>query len=268
MKACDVIRMKKYAGLIVFLIILLLVSAAGFYLYSLKITDFTFKNGMSGSGNGSAIISVSGSNGGGNGTIRRYNDEELKEMIFTTKLEYNPLYWIFFKKEDKEIPFIAKYDVDIEWPNKANVTVYEKDIVGYVYYKDFYIYFDKDGIVVESSTKLIDNAILVEGLELKQMVLYQKLPAVKAGSFELILSITKMIRQNELKVDKIYFDHDLNITLYTGNIKIALGADEYLDEKMTKVRLLLPSLEGYSGTLNLENYKDGNNSFYFRSENG
>lgn len=241
-KACD--KMKKYSGLIVALLICVVIAVAGFYLYSLRITEFSFS-----------------------GNTLRYSDEELKNLIFTKDIESNPLYIMFVDKQDKEIPFVAKYEIDVEWPDKANVTVYGKDIVGYVYYKDFYIYFDKDGIVVELSNELLEDVILMEGLEFGQMVLYQKLPAKKEESFSLILSLTKMIKKNEIAVDKVVFDSELNMTVYIGDIKVILGKDEYLDEKLTKVKVLLPSLEGYTGVLNLENYREGNNSFWFR-QNG
>jgi len=233
--------MKKYSGLIIALIVCIALAVAGYYLYSLRITEFAFS-----------------------GNTLRYSDEELESLIFTSDIEYNPVYAMFVDKQDKEIPFIAKYEVDIEWPNKANVTVYGKDIIGYVYYKDFYIYFDKDGIVVELSKELLDGVILMEGLDFGQMVLHQKLPTKKEESFSLILSLGKMIKKNEIDADKVVFDSELNMTLYVGNIEIVLGKDEFLDEKMTKVKVLLPSLMEYSGVLNLENYREGNDSFRFR----
>jgi len=233
--------MKKYSGLIIALIVCIALAVAGYYLYSLRITEFAFS-----------------------GNTLRYSDEELESLIFTSDIEYNPVYAMFVDKQDKEIPFIAKYEVDIEWPNKANVTVYGKDIIGYVYYKDFYIYFDKDGIVVELSKELLDGVILMEGLDFGQMVLHQKLPTKKEESFSLILSLGKMIKKNEIDADKVVFDSELNMTLYVGNIEIVLGKDEFLDEKMTKVKVLLPSLMEYSGVLNLENYREGNDSFWFR----
>ena len=233
--------MKKYSGLIIALIICIAFAVAGYYLYSLRITEFAFS-----------------------GNTLRYSDEELESLIFTSDIEYNPVYAMFVDKQDKEIPFIAKYEIDIEWPNKANVTVYGKDIIGYVYYKDFYIYFDKDGIVVELSKELLDGVILMEGLDFGQMVLHQKLPTKKEESFSLILSLGKMIKKNEIDADKVVFDSELNMTLYVGNIEIVLGKDEFLDEKMTKVKVLLPSLMEYSGVLNLENYREGNDSFWFR----
>lgn len=79
---------------------------------------------------------------------------------------------ILFKYTDKkapklEIPFIAKTVIDIKWPSTINITVYEKSIIGYVYYYGSYMYFDKDGTVVESSYELLDGIPEIKGTHLQ-----------------------------------------------------------------------------------------------------
>ncbi len=234
--------MRKYSRWIVVILICIAIGVAGMYMYSLRFNEYVFT-----------------------GNTLKYSDEELKELIFSSELERNPLYFMFFADKDKEIPFIAKYDVDITWPDKVSVSVYGKNVIGYVYYKDFYFYFDKDGIVVEcSSFDKMEGAVLIEGLEFEHMVLYDKLPTEKEETFSLILSLTKMLKKNELEVDKIEFDDDLNITLHIYDIKVVLGQDEYLDEKITKVQDLLPTISEYAGTLNMVDFKEGTDNFWFR----
>ena len=43
-----------------------------------------------------------------------------------------------------------------------NVTIYEKAVVGYINYMGCNMYFDKDGIVVESSSKLYSGVPQIE----------------------------------------------------------------------------------------------------------
>ena len=45
------------------------------------------------------------------------------------------------------------------------IIIYEKSIVGYVSYMSSYMYFDKDGIVVESSSSQLDGVPWVTGLD-------------------------------------------------------------------------------------------------------
>ena len=234
--------MKRYSRWIMIILVCVAVGVAGMYIYSLRFKEYVFT-----------------------GNTLKYSDEELKKLIFSSEQERNPLYFILFADKDKDIPFIAKYDVDITWPDKVNVSVYGKNVIGYVYYKDFYFYFDKDGVVVEcSSFDKMEGAILIEGLEFEHMVLYEKLPTKKEETFSLILSLTKMLKRNELQVDKIEFDGDLNITLHIYDIEVVLGQDEYLDEKITKVKNLLPTISEYAGVLNMVNFKEGTDNFWFR----
>ena len=96
-------------------IIILLAFAAGIFFYGKKY--FRIKE-----------INISGSD--------KYTYEELYNYIFKDRNDKN---MILFKYTDKkapkpEIPFIAKTVIDIKWPSTINITVYEKSIIGYVYY--------------------------------------------------------------------------------------------------------------------------------------
>lgn len=238
--------MRRYARWILAVLICVVAGIAGHYMYSLRFDEYVFT-----------------------GNTSKYTDEELKNLIFATDLERNPLYYMFFADKQREIPFIAKYDVEITLPDKAEISVYGKNVIGYVYYKDFYFYFDKDGIVAEcSSVDKVEGAMLVEGLKFNSMVLYEKLPVEDESTFSLILSLTKMLKKNEIDVDRLEFDEELNIILHIGDIEVIIGRDEYLDEKIAKVKDLLPVVSRYAGTLNMTDYKEGTDNFWFRKRKG
>lgn len=237
--------MKKYSRWILFILICIAICAAGRYVYSLTFTEYVFT-----------------------GNTSKYTDEELKALIFPTRKEQNPFYYMFFADKDREIPFIAKYDVDITLPDKVNVSVYGKNVVGCVFYKDFYFYFDKDGMVVEcSSFDKMEGAVLVEGLKFEHIVLYEKLPTVKEETFSLILSLKKMLETNELVVDRLEFDSELNIILHISDVEVIIGQDVYLDEKIIKVKdlFLTTPIGEYRGVLNMTEYTEENERFWFRN---
>ena len=64
---------------------------------------------------------------------KHYTQQQMTECIFGTE-HPNALIYTLFGKKNKNIPFIQKYDVEVTWPNKMNVAVYEKAIVGYISY--------------------------------------------------------------------------------------------------------------------------------------
>ena len=84
-----------------------------------------------------------------------YSNEEIMDMVMTGKLGDNSLY-LALKYKNKgvdDIPFVQTMDVDILSPDTIRITVYEKALAGYIQYLDRYMYFDKDGIIVEASDK-------------------------------------------------------------------------------------------------------------------
>lgn len=196
----------------------------------------------------------------------RYTEEEMNQLLFQESYEWNPIYCFLEDRyrEKKQIPFIETYDIEFLSWNHVAITVYEKSIAGYVDYKGHYMYFDKDGIVVESSRELLENVVKIEGLDFEHIVLHQVLPVEKEEVFNLILSLTQMLTKYSIDVDKISFDDGMNIWIYRGNVVVQMGKDAFLDEKMAKFKDMLPNLDGLSGILYLDDYSEDREEFRFK----
>ena len=197
-----------------------------------------------------------------------YTTREIRDLVMDGPYGNNSIY-LYFKYKNKsinDIPFIEKMDVKILSPTHIRIDVYEKAVAGYIEYLGHYIYFDREGIAVESSTETTSGIPFVTGLEFDHIVLHQKLPAKNEKIFAKILSITQLLTKYDIPTDKIYFDNDENITLYYGDVRILIGTDKYIDEKINELSLLLPKLEGYSGVLHMENYKGEGGSFTLQKD--
>lgn len=194
-----------------------------------------------------------------------YTDDEIKDMVFTGPYSYNSLVLsvIYRNKSIKDIPFIEKMDVDIVNANSVRINVFEKAVAGYVEYLGHYMYFDKDGIVVESSNRIMEGIPFVTGLSYDHVVLHKPLPVKKSSVFLTILNVTQLLGKYDIETDRIAFDSEGRITLYFGNARVSLGTDDYIDEKINEMHLLLPKLQGYSGTLHMENYVGEEVNFSF-----
>lgn len=187
-----------------------------------------------------------------------YTSEQIQEMVMEGPLGNNSLYLSlkYRNKAIENVPFVQRMDVDIVSPKEINVTVYEKAIAGYVNYLDRYMYFDKDGIIVESSTTQIMDLPYVTGLHFDHCVLYEKLPVDNEEIFSNILLVTQLLSKYNILVDRIDFDSDLNLTLYKEDAKIDMGSLDNIDEKMIKLSNIVGKLGGLSGTLNLSDYSE------------
>ncbi len=194
-----------------------------------------------------------------------YTEDEIKDMVFTGRYSYNSLVLsaLYRDKSIENIPFIEKMDVDIVSSNSVRINVYEKAIAGYVEYLGHYMYFDKDGIVVESSNREIEGIPFVTGLSYDHVVLHEPLPVKDPGVFMTILNVTQLLGKYEIETDRIAFDSEGKIMLYFGDARVSLGTDDFIDEKINEMHLLLPQLKGYSGVLHMENYVGEEVNFSF-----
>lgn len=184
----------------------------------------------------------------------KYTDKELSEYLFPTKTSANPfVFWFASRFRDHvEIPFIEAYDVELKGVSDFRVTFYEKSLVGYVEYMGSYKYFDKDGIVVESSSRLIDGIPFVTGIDVDYIVLHSKLPVNDDKVFDLLLNITQLLTKYEINVDKIYISKEIELKLYIGNIRIELGGEKDLSEKVMDLKDILPNITDESGVLDMK----------------
>ncbi|MCM1039265.1 MAG: cell division protein FtsQ/DivIB [Roseburia sp.] len=187
-----------------------------------------------------------------------YTNEEIMEMVMNGKYGNNSLF-LSLKYRDKgveDIPFIETMDVTIEAKDTVRITVYEKAIAGYVAYLGRYMYFDKDGIIVETSEEKTPGIPQVTGLVFDRIILHEALPVDNPAVFQDILTITQLLDKYSLPVDKIYFSSDYQVTLIFGDVKAALGNSGDIDEKIMQLQYMLPSLEGRKGTLDMREYTE------------
>lgn len=197
-----------------------------------------------------------------------YTKEEIEELIIESRYDHNSLYlyWKYNYTDTKNIPFIDTVEVDMLSSHKVRITVYEKNVVGYIEYLESYMYFDKDGILVESSTRKIEGVPLITGLSFNHLVLHEELPVQDKKVFKTILNLTQLLKKHEITPDKIYFDKNLNMTLYFEKIKVLLGEDEGTDEKIARLQYLFPELIGLEGSLYMENYNEDSKNITFQKE--
>ena len=158
-------------------------------------------------------------------------------------------------------------DVAILTPDTVRITVYEKVLTGYVKYLGAYMYFDKDGYVVESSRVKTVSVPQITGLQFDHVVLGEPLPVENPEVFVNILNMTKLLEKYDLDSERIYFQASGDITIYFGEVKVSLGSDRgVLEDKLMILPELLPNLEGRKGTLQMESYDESGGRYTFRPD--
>lgn len=196
---------------------------------------------------------------------KHYTNEQIIDLIFEGKWSRNSAYCYYENRfrEHKSIPFIEEYKIEFKSPTKVEVVVFEKSVVGYVSYMSSYMYFDKDGIIVESSGEQLPGVPWITGLEFGHIVLHQPLPVANPDTFEEILNLTQVLSVNEVEVDKVNYQSYAaggDVELYIGDVVVELGNSENLNGKVSELADILPELSGLSGTLYLDTYDETNST--------
>ncbi len=198
-----------------------------------------------------------------------YTEDEIKEIVMDGPLGNNSLYLSlkYRNKGVQNVPFVDVMDVKVPAPDTIKIIVYEKALTGYVRFMDTYMYFDKDGYVVESSGMRTAGVPEIIGLDFDYMIVGQELPVEDRNVFNSILSITRLLNKYELKADKLYFKEGGEITVSFGNVKVALGNDvNTLDDKIMLLPELLPKLADQSGTLQMQTYAESGGRYVFKPD--
>ncbi len=186
-----------------------------------------------------------------------YSNEEVVDLLMTRETDKNTLlfYLNHLRGKNDNIPFIEKIDVKLTKRNQINLQVYEKIVTGSIEYMQSYMYFDREGIIVETSGDKIDKIPLISGLKFKTLILHEPIEVDKPNVFNIILNLTQLIHSNDISVDVIHFTNDLEVVLFSDNLRILLGKRDSYNEQITQLPNLLSSLESEDGGQVMEDDK-------------
>ncbi len=195
-----------------------------------------------------------------------YDASVIKKAVLNDQYSWNSLYVVTKYKfvDTKEIPFIDTMEISLESPTTLHIKVYEKGMMGYIYIPsiDENAYFDKNGLVVETSKEVIEGIPQICGIDCDEVVLYEKLP-VDSDRLREILTLTQALKRNKLLPDSITFGGEDEPALSYGNIEVLMGDMTLLTQKVERLSKIKPSLEGMKGTLHLENWTEETTNIVF-----
>lgn len=195
-----------------------------------------------------------------------YTKEELVKYMKKDGWDNNTVLFYLRNKDKKqsEIPFIQKLVVKYQDRNSVKIRIYEKPIIGCIEYMNEYIYFDKDGKVLEISSKRMKDIPLYSGISFKKMSLYDTLAVENTDIFKKILDISQLIEKDRIPIERVVFDSEENVTLYYKNIKVLLGNRTTYDDPMAELVNILPKLKKLKGELDMKTFKSGQSSIIFK----
>ncbi len=228
-------KKRRKIGLYILLILILLIAAGVFTVMNV----FTVEN-----------VVVEGN--------ELYSSTQIENMVLNDEYSWNSLYVdLKYRFVDiGEVPFVDTMEVSLDNPHTVHIKVYEKGMLGYLYINSIgqNAYFDKDGFVVETSTAVIDGVPKITGISCEEVVLYEKLQLENSDILRDLLNLTQTLKKYNLLPDEIQYDSNMEPVLYYGTIQVKIGSEDNLSQKVVRLSIILPQLDGLSGTLHLETW--------------
>lgn len=228
-------KKRRKIGLYILLILILLIAAGVFIVMNV----FTVEN-----------VVVEGN--------ELYSSTQIENMVLNDEYSWNSLYVdLKYRFVDiGEVPFVDTMEVSLDNPHTVHIKVYEKGMLGYLYINSIgqNAYFDKDGFVVETSTEVIDGVPKITGISCEEVVLYEKLQLENSDILRDLLNLTQTLKKYNLLPDEIQYDSNMEPVLYYETIQVKIGSEDNLSQKVVRLSIILPQLDGLSGTLHLETW--------------
>lgn len=192
-------------------------------------------------------------------------EHEIIEAVRNDRYSVNTLYILgkYALGKGEVPPCLQRMKVRMEAPWSLRVTVEEKPIAGYIQNGEKYAYFDKEGLIVFESAALIEGLPYIEGIDVGEIKLYQRLKSDDTRIFEQILEASKEAAKYELSSAKIVCEGD-EICLDIGKIRVCLGKNVSA-EQMAQVPPILEKLGEREGILHLENYSEMRGTITFEA---
>lgn len=189
-----------------------------------------------------------------------YSDEEIKQSVFARKYSDNELIFMIYEKMYgiNKLPFVEDIEVTFEDRNTVTLQVYDKTISGCINYMGQYVYFDKDGTVLQSMKDKREGVPEVTGIKFGTFTVGEVFSVRDDSLFATIMNLSQLITHYDIAVDRIHVE-DNRILLYSGGIKVLLGRKSMYDDEMSALSSVLDTAakKNMRGTIDMQNFKVG-----------
>ncbi|MBO7633235.1 MAG: hypothetical protein J6S72_02490 [Lachnospiraceae bacterium] len=189
-----------------------------------------------------------------------YTEEEIRQKLFTKKTDAYTVLFVFRinKLDVPKLTFVEKVDVEMTDRNSVIIEVHDKAITGCIEHMGSFVYFDREGIAVDSSSSRLEGIPLVKGVEFGGYTQGKPVDLGRPGLFDTLLEIIMLLGKNKLTADDICFGVRDDVTMHIGGNEIQLGVCENYDLKVNNINPALAALPEGTYVIDLRNYNENN----------
>lgn len=197
-----------------------------------------------------------------------YTKEEIQDYILSDDLDRYTFYlWIKSRFADQSlIPFIESYEVIPTSLHTVKIVLKKEQISGCIEYMGTYLYFDENGVVRENAGTLLEDVPVITGLDLKYLVVGEKLPIKEDRTLDLLVETAVLLGYYDVSIDEIHMMSSSEIMLRFEDVNVELGTKKDLEAKISDLSDFREQLSGLSGTLDMKSYNESRTGYTFRKE--
>ena len=189
-----------------------------------------------------------------------YSEQEIKQSVFARRFSDNALIFSIYRRMYgiNKLPFVEDIEVSYEGMHTVKLHVYDKTISGCIRYMGQYVYFDKDGTVLQSMKEKKEDVPVVTGIRFGTFTVGEAFQVKEKSLFKTIMNLSQLIGHYNIPVKRIHVADD-RIQLYSGDIRVDLGKKEMYDDEMSALSSVLETArrEKLKGTIDMRNFKSG-----------
>ena len=139
------------------------------------------------------------------------------------------------------------------------------DAVAWISYMDTCVLVDKNGIITGTNENKPEGLMELSGIDIKTMIIGEPVEVEDPESFEYgLLIANKLAAVGIPDTGEIFISADKSASVYLKNIKILLGKNEDVVEKLEALRKFYNKVIELEGTLDMQELDRNNMGYTFR----
>lgn len=155
-----------------------------------------------------------------------------------------------------KLPYVREYEITYPGMHQIHIKLYEKKIIAGIVYMNQYIYFDKDGMVLRSSSEELPDIPLFETKTMTTFTIYEEVKMEDEELLGQIMNFANLFQHYGVDWSRVIFDNNNAAYLYAGGIQVKLGKKDSYDEQISALSSVLAKAQEnqLSGEIDMTNY--------------
>ncbi|MCR4605014.1 MAG: hypothetical protein K5639_03350 [Eubacterium sp.] len=190
-----------------------------------------------------------------------FSNNEVEQTYSSKWWQKNMLTYFIFNKlgADTDPEYVRESEVTFPEFRAVHIKIYEKSILAGVKYANHYIYFDKDGMVLETTDKPKDGIAYFVSDDITDFSLYQTISTGRQDLLSQMINLAGRLTYYKIDWDTVEIDKEGKATLKTDKVSVLLGRKNDYDEVLSVLPDVLKTAVATKkkGEIDLTNYKPG-----------